>query len=145
MEELKNKVANLENLSKKVDKIEYVDIKELRQEMQDIKVDLTKNNVLTEQNTEAMTSMSKTMESVRSTMIDISTTNRELANNLKQQNNKIDRLQLRQDRYDENIEFMKKEIEQNEDKGKFDIILFLKQNFVGIIISCGILSYLFLK
>lgn len=145
MEELREKMHKLENIGKKVEKIEYTDIKEIRSKIQDLQLDLTKNNVLTEKNTEAMNNMSNTMEHVRETMVQlsgavecVSRTNQELATNLKQQNAKIDEqnvkideLRIRQDEY--------------EDKGKFDIILFLKRNFVSILLACGVLWYLFLK
>ena len=142
----------MEELRKKVNDIEYHDIKELRQEVQEIKIDLAKNNLLTEQNTDAMKKMSDTMDSVRETMVQMtsaieytSKTNQELAINLKQQNEKIDRLQTRQDIYDKNMEKVKKDIKTNDEKSKFDILLFLKNNLVGIIMGVGILSYLFLK
>lgn len=142
----------MEELKQKIDNIEYKDIKELRTELEEVKIDLAKNNLLTEQNTNAMNNMSKTMNSVRDTMIQmssaiecISRTNKELAINVGNQNEKIDRLQERQDIYDTNLEKMREDIEANEDKGKFDIILFLKNNWVSIVISAGLLVYLFLK
>ena len=123
----------MEELRKKVNDIEYHDIKELRQEVQEIKIDLAKNNLLTEQNTDAMKKMSDTMDSVRETMVQMtsaieytSKTNQELAINLKQQNEKIDRLQTRQDIYDKNMEKVKKDIKTNDEKSKFDILLFLR-------------------
>ena len=135
MEEINKK---LENFGKKIDHIEYDDIRELREEVQTIKVDLAKNNVLTEQNTQAMDNMSKTMNSVRETMIQItgaidsvSSANKELAINIKQQNDKIDEIKLRQD--------------EMEDKSKFDIMDFIRNNFVGIIVGSGLLIHLFLK
>lgn len=141
MEELKAKFDKIENIGKKVDKLEYTDMKEIKKEVQGLQLDLATNNLLTEQNTEAMNNMSKTMEGVRETMIQmssaiecISKTNQELANNLRQQNSKIDRLQARQDKYDENIEAMRQDIKENDEKGKFDIILFLQKHLWEIFI-----------
>ena len=98
MEELKEKLHKLEYLPKKIDKIEYTEIKELKDKIENIEVDLAKNNLLTKQNTEAMNKMSETMDSVRETMVQItsaieytSKTNQELAENIRQQNEKIDK------------------------------------------------------
>ncbi len=145
MEELREKMHRLENIGKKVDKIEYTDIKEIRSQIRDLQLDLTKNNVLTEKNTEAMNNMSNTMEHVRETMVQlsgavecISRTNQELATNLKQQNVKIDEQNVK-------IDELRARQDEYEEKGKFDILLFLKKNFVTIIVACGVLGYLFLK
>lgn len=142
MEELKERVHKLEYLPKKIDKIEYTEIKELRDKIENIEVDLAKNNLLTQQNTEAMNKMSDTMDSVRETMVQMSgaieytsRTNKELAENIKQQNEKIDKLQARQDEIQEKMN-------QNEEKNKIDIRQVLKDNFfkiLGTLIGAGIL------
>lgn len=143
MEEVKAKIekelkTKLDSFEKKIDSLEYKDIKEIRGEVQCIKVDLAKNNLLTEQNTQAMNEMSKTMGSVRETMIQItgaidsvSSANKELAINIKQQNEKIDEIKMRQD--------------EIEDKSKFDIMDFIRNNFVAIVVGTGLLVHLFLK
>lgn len=140
MEELKEKIHKLEYLPKKIDNIEYKEIKELKDKIENIEVDLAKNNLLTKQNTEAMEKMSQTMDSVRETMVQISgaieytsKTNQELAENIRQQNEKIDRLQTRQDTYDEHIRMMQKEIDENEEKSKIDIRLIIKKYIIQII------------
>lgn len=149
MEELREKVHKLEYLPKKIEKIEYTEIKELKDKIENIEVDLAKNNLLTQQNTEAMNKMSLTMDSVRESMVQISGAieytskiNQELAENIRQQNEKIDRLQARQDVYDSHIEKMQKEIDDNEEKSKIDIRKILKDNFLKIlatVIGAGIL------
>ena len=143
MEEVRAKIekefkTKLDSFEKKIDSLEYKDIKEIRGEVQCIKVDLAKNNLLTEQNTQAMNEMSRTMGSVRETMIQItgaidsvSSANKELAINIKQQNDKIDEIKMRQD--------------EIEDKSKFDILDFVRNNFVAMVVGAGLLVHLFLK
>ena len=143
MEEVRAKIekefkTKLDSFEKKIDSLEYKDIKEIRGEVQCIKVDLAKNNLLTEQNTQAMNEMSRTMGSVRETMIQItgaidsvSSANKELAINIKQQNDKIDEIKMRQD--------------EIEDKSKFDILDFVRNNFVSMVVGAGLLVHLFLK
>lgn len=130
----------MEELRKKVDNIEYKDIKNLRDKIEQIEINLAKNNLLTQQNTEAMNKMSETMNSVRETMVQISgaieytsKTNQELAENIRQQNEKIDRIQTRQDIYDGHIKRIKEEIDKNEEKHKIDIRLFVKKYFIQIL------------
>lgn len=130
----------MEELRKRVDNVEYRDIKELRDEISEVKIDLAKNNLLTQQNTEAMNKMSETMNSVRETMVQISgaieytsKTNQELAENIRQQNEKIDKLQARQDVYDSHIKKMQQEIDDNEEKSKIDIRDIMKKYLIQII------------
>lgn len=149
MEELKERVHKLEYLPKKIDKIEYTEIKELKDKIENIEVDLAKNNLLTKQNTEAMNKMSETMDSVRETMVQItsaieytSKTNQELAENIRQQNEKIDKLQARQDSYDNHMKKMQEEMNDNEEKNKIDIRLAIKAFIPTAIVIIGYLVYI---
>lgn len=149
MEELKEKIHKLEYLPKKIDNIEYKEIKELKDKIENIEVDLAKNNLLTQQNTEAMNKMSQTMDSVRETMVQISDaieytskTNQELAENIRQQNVKIDKLQSRQDTYDEHMREIRKEIDDNEEKSKIDIRTVLKYCMPTAVVIIGYLVYI---
>lgn len=149
MEELKERVHKLEYLPKKIDKIEYTEIKELKDKIENIEVDLAKNNLLTQQNTEAMNKMSETMDSVRETMVQItsaieytSKTNQELAENIRQQNEKIDKLQARQDTYDNHMRKMQEEMNDNEEKNKIDIRLAIKAFIPTAIVIIGYLVYI---
>lgn len=149
MEELKERVHKLEYLPKKIDKIEYTEIKELKDKIENIEVDLAKNNLLTQQNTEAMNKMSETMDSVRETMVQItsaieytSKTNQELAENIRQQNEKIDKLQARQDSYDNHMKKMQEEMNDNEEKSKIDIRLAIKAFIPTAIVIIGYLVYI---
>lgn len=149
MEDLKERVHKLEYLPKKIDKIEYTEIKELKDKIENIEVDLAKNNLLTQQNTEAMNKMSETMDSVRETMVQMSgaieytsKTNKELAENIKQQNEKIDKLQARQDTYDNHMKKMQEEMNGNEEKNKIDIRLAIKAFIPTAIVIIGYLVYI---
>lgn len=149
MEELKERVHKLEYLPKKIDKIEYTEIKELKDKIENIEVDLAKNNLLTKQNTEAMNKMSETMDSVRETMVQItsaieytSKTNQELAENIRQQNEKIDKLQARQDTYDNHMRKMQEEMNDNEEKNKIDIRLAIKAFIPTAVVIIGYLVYI---
>lgn len=145
----------MEELRKRIDNVQYKDIQNLREKIEKIEIDLAKNNLLTQQNTDAMNKMSLTMDSVRESMVQISGAieytskiNQELAENIRQQNEKIDKLQARQDVYDSHIEKMQKEIDENEEKNKIDIRKILKDNFLRIlatVIGAGILIEMILK
>src|SRR5699024_7871042 len=121
----------------------------LKDKIENIEVDLAKNNLLTKQNTEAMNKMSETMDSVRETMVQItsaieytSKTNQELAENIRQQNEKIDKLQARQDSYDNHMRKMQEEMNDNEEKNKIDIRLAIKAFIPTAIVIIGYLVYI---
>lgn len=145
----------MEELRKRIDNVQYKDIQNLREKIEKIEIDLAKNNLLTQQNTDAMNKMSLTMDSVRESMVQISGAieytskiNQELAENIRQQNEKIDKLQARQDVYDSHIEKMQKEIDENEEKNKIDMRKILKDNFLKIlatVIGASILIEMILK
>ena len=96
-----------------------------------------------------MNKTSETMDSVRETMVQItsaieytSKTNQELAENIRQQNEKIDKLQARQDNYDNHMRKMQEEMNDNEEKNKIDIRLAIKAFIPTAIVIIGYLVYI---
>ena len=135
----------LHDLKSKLNKIEYTEIKELKEEIQEIKLNLNTNNILTKQCTESNEKLSTTLETLKSTMIEVAQSvkdsNRvtsELASTVKDLNDKVKNVENTMDKkFDEVNERM----EVIDDKGKFDWMLFLKHNAVGILIGIGALIY----
>ena len=58
----------LHDLKSKLNKIEYTEIKELKEEIQEIKLNLNTNNILTKQCTESNEKLSTTLETLKSTI-----------------------------------------------------------------------------
>ena len=61
----------LYDLKVKVNKIEYTEIKELKDEVQQVKIDLNTNNILTKQCIESNDKMSNTLDTLKDTMIEV--------------------------------------------------------------------------
>ena len=135
----------LYDLKAKVNKIEYTEIKELKDEVQQVKIDLNTNNILTKQCIESNDKMSNTLDTLKDTMIEVAQSvkdsNRvtsELASTVKDLNDKVKNVENTMDKkFDEVNERM----EVIDDKGKFDIINFIKNNFISILVGVGALIY----
>ena len=130
------------DLKKKVENLEYKEIKSLKEEITDIKIELSNNSLLTQQAIDTSRKLSDTMENVKEAMIKISdsitTTNKisnDLASNVDDLANKVNRL-------DEKVE---NRLDDIESKSKFDILEWLKNNFVTIIMAIGVFMYLYSK
>lgn len=121
----------LDRLNKKVDKLEYTEIANLKDKITGIELELNKNSILTESNTKAMEKMSNTMEKVGETMV-------LLTSGIEQSNKSTQELSKK-------VTNLEGKIDNIEDKTKFDIMLFIKENWIGIVIGVGVLSYLFLQ
>ena len=128
-----------------LNKIEYTEIKELKEEIQEIKLNLNTNNILTKQCTESNEKLSTTLETLKSTMIEVAQSVKdsnkvtsELTSTVKDLNDKVKNVENTMDKkFDEVNERM----EVIYDKGKFDWMLFLKHNAVGILLGIGALIY----
>lgn len=135
----------LYDLKAKVNKIEYTEIKELKEEIQQVKIDINTNNILTKQCIDSNDKMSNTLDTLKDTMIEVAQSvkdsNRvtsELASTVKDLNDKVKNVESTMDKkFDEVNERM----EVIDDKGKFDWVLFLKHNLVGILLGIGALIY----
>ena len=64
----------LYDLKAKVNKIEYTEIKELKEEIQQVKIDLNTNNILTKQCTDSNDKMSNTLDTLRAPLFKLAQT-----------------------------------------------------------------------
>ena len=86
-----------EELKDKVNKLEYTEIKKIKEDISQIKIDLNTNNILTKQSIETSKQLSEAMGSFKETMIEMGQSlkdgNRissELAETVKNLNDKVD-------------------------------------------------------
>ena len=135
----------IDDLKSKLNKIEYTEIKELKEEIQEIKLNLNTNNLLTKQCTESNEKLSTTLETLKSTMIEIAQSVKdsnkvtsELTTTVKSLNDKINNVESTM-----GVKFneVNERMDVIDDKGKFDIVEFLKHNAVGILLGVGALIY----
>lgn len=135
----------LEDLKSKIDKLEYTEIKELKEEIQEIKLNLNTNNILTKQCTESNEKLSATLEILKSTMIEVAQSVKdsnkvtsELTATVKSLNDKVNNVESTMGK---KFNEVNERMEAIDNKSKFDILKFLKSNIVGIILIVGALIY----
>ena len=135
----------LEDLKSKINKLEYTEIKELKEEIQEIKLNLNTDNILTKQCTESNEKLSATLETLKSTMVEIAQSVKdsnkvtsELTATVKSLNDKVNNVESTMGtKFNEVNERM----DAIDDKSKFDIVEFLKHNIIGILLGVGALIY----
>ena len=63
--------TTIEELKAKVDKLEYTEIKNIKEDIGQIKIDLSTNNLLTQQSIDANNKLSNVIDTMRDTMIEM--------------------------------------------------------------------------
>lgn len=147
----------IKKLQKKIEALEYKDIKRIEEKIKEIEINYTSNNVYTEQNTKVIEGINTTMSCMQETLIKLSIafegygkTIEQLLDSSKTTNVEISEIKQTQNRlakdfskHEKEIMDMKKDITQNEEKSKFDFILFVK-NHISEVIFATILGGIFL-
>lgn len=135
----------LDDLKSKLNKIEYTEIKEVKEEIQQIKIDLNTNNILTRQCTESNEKLAQTMDTLKTTMIEIAQSVKdsnkvtsELATTVKNLNDKVNNVESTMGK---KFNEVNERMDTIDEKSKIDILGFLKSNIVGILLAVGALVY----
>lgn len=135
----------LEDLKQKVKKIEYTEIKEIKDDIQHIKIDLNTNNILTQQCTESNERLSNTLDSLKLTMVEVSQSMKdsnkvtsELALNVRDLNSKLNDVEKTMDtKFNE----VNGRMDTIDEKSKIDFVDVLRTNWIGIVMGVGALIY----
>lgn len=129
----------LDDVEKKIDALQYKEINPLKEDVNDIKVNLAENNVLTKQAIETSDKLSDTMMTLRETMVEICTsmkasnkTSEELADNVKKLSSQVVTL-------DRKVEDKFTEVD---DKSKVDILKWITDNWLSVILAIGAFGYI---
>ena len=135
----------LDDLKSKLNKIEYTEIKEIKEEIQQIKIDLNTNNILTKQCTESNEKLAQTMDTLKTTMIEVAQSVKdsnkvtsELATTVKNLNDKVNNVESTMGK---KFNEVNERMDTIDEKSKVDILGFLKSNIVGILLAVGALVY----
>ena len=135
----------LEELKSKVSKIEYTEIKEIKEDIQRIKIDLNTNNILTQQCTESNEHLSQALDSLKTTMIEVAQSVKdsnkvtsELALNVRDLNDKFNNVENTMDR---KLDEVNVRMDAIDDKSKFDVMDWLKSNWIGVAMGAGAVIY----
>lgn len=119
---------DIEELSRKVDKLEYTEIKGIKSRIEQIEKDVLRNDLLTEAVIKSNTKLSESIDSMKDTMI-------ALTENVKDSTNRIVNL-------DSKVNKLEEKINSVDEKGKFDILTWVKNNFVSTLIALAGLTSL---
>ena len=136
----------VEDLKKRMDNLQYKELQHLKDEINNIKVNLAENNLLTKQCTESNEKMSNTLDSLKETMISVAQSvkdsnkiSSELAETVKNLNNKVTSVE---NKMDNKFEDVYKKVNKVDDKAKIDIAKWLKDNWFGAVMAIGAIAYI---
>ena len=125
-----NNCTQCDELKKRVNHIEYEDLKEIRGDIQEIREDMAKNHVLLKQNIDSSEKLNNTLTTVQNTMI-------QLSENIKHTNETTSALS-------NEVSNLKEKIDKVENHGKLDMMEWWQKNWVNVIILIGVVAYVVL-
>lgn len=128
----------VEELKKKVDKIEYTDIKGLQDDVADIKSNLKVNSLLTQQSIDSAKELSQTLQSVKTTMVQISSNMEKMAENSVDLSNDVKDVKNDMNSFKDEVN---NKIEEINDKSTIDWQIWIKNNWFGFVLGLGALGY----
>jgi chromosome segregation ATPase len=118
----------IDEIKKKVNHLEYDEIKELKEQIQEIKQDMVRTNTLLEQNVVASGKLSDTLSTVQETMIKL-TTNMQYNNEATMSlSNKVSNWETKIDSIDQN--------------SKIDMRKWFRDKWFNIVMLIGIVLYI---
>lgn len=133
----------LEDLKKKIDHLEYDEINPMKEDINEIKVNISKYDLLIKQALESNKKVSDSLEVLKDTMVEVSRSVRD-SNRINDEITKtIEELNKRISSVDNNtkdaLEKFETKITEIDNKSKLDIMLWVKNNWFGIIGILGII------
>ena len=131
-----------EDLKKKIDHLEYDEINPMKEDINEIKITLTSNDLLVKQALESNKKVSDSLEVLKDTMVEVSRSVRD-SNRINDEITKtIEELNKRIGSVDNNtkeaLDKFENKIIEIDNKSKLDIVLWLKNNWFGIVGILGI-------
>lgn len=121
-------INDIKTLTKRIDNIEHRDIAEIKEDITNIKSELYGNKIIIEQNTKVLDKLSNTLDKTTKTMV-------ELSMNVKYSNESIDKLEGK-------IDAVRNNLKTVEEKSKFDIMCWIRDNFLSVVLAIGALAYI---
>lgn len=125
-----------EDLKEKVNKLEYTEIKNIKDDITQIKLDLNTNNILTRQSIDANDKLSNTMETFKDTMIEMAQNlkesnkiSTELTASVKGLNEKVDGVE---NKMTTKLNEFDNKINAIDNKGKVDFVVWLGNNWFKV-------------
>ena len=136
-------MSEFEDLKKKIDHLEYDEINPMKEDINEIKITLTSNDLLVKQALESNKKVSDSLEVLKDTMVEVSRSVRD-SNRINDEITKtIEELNKRISSVDNNtkeaLDKFENKIIEIDNKSKLDIMLWVKNNWFGIVGVIGII------
>ena len=138
----------IEELKRKINHLEYDEINPLKEDVNEMKITLSNNDLLTKQALESNKKLSDSIEVLKDTMLEVSQSVKDSNRINGEINKKIEELNKRissvENSTNETLKTFGNKIEEIDNKSKLDIMLWMRNNWFGIVGILGIL-YTILK
>ena len=139
---------DFEELKKKINHLEYDEIAPMKEDINEIKITLSSNDLLIKQALESNKKVSDSLEVLKDTMLEVSRSvrdsnriNDEITKTIEELNNRICSVESNTK---ETLKTLDNKVTEIDNKSKLDVVLWIKNNWFGIIGILGIL-YTILK
>lgn len=136
-------MSEFEDLKKKIDHLEYDEINPMKEDINDIKLNIGRYDLLIKQALESNKKVSDSLEVLKDTMVEVSRSVRD-SNRINDEITKtIEELNKKIGSVDNNtrvaLEKFETKITEIDNKSKLDIMLWIKNNWFGIVGILGII------
>lgn len=121
---------DFDELKKRVHQLEYEDLKEVRKDIQSIKEDMAKSNVLLQQNISSSEKLNNTLDTVQHTMI-------QLTESMKSNNAATNSLSTK-------VSNLEVKIDKVENKDKVDVGEWFSKNWTNVVGLVAVIAYIVL-
>ena len=131
-------MEDYQEVNKKIHHLEYDEIAPIKKDINDIKIQLAENNVLTNQAVATNEKLSDVIDTLKETMI-------EMAGSMKASNRVSEELAENVRNLSEQFTVLDSKVNAIDDKAKIDVVRWIGNNFISIILLIGALGYAITK
>ena len=141
-------MGEFEELKKKIDHLEYDEINPMKEDINEIKISIASNDLLIKQALESNKKVSDSLEVLKDTMLEVSRSvrdsnriNDEITKTIEELNKRICSVE---NNTKDTLKTFNEKISEIDNKSKLDIMLWMRNNWFGIVGILGVL-YTILK
>lgn len=134
---------DFEDLKKKIDHLEYDEINPMKEDINEIKLNIGRYDLLIKQALESNKKVSDSLEILKDTMVEVSRSvrdsnriNDEITKTIEELNKRICGVE---NNTKETLKMFEGKIDEIDNKSKLDIVLWLKNNWFGVIGVLGLI------
>ena len=136
-------MSEFDELKSKINHLEYDEIKPIKEDINEMKITLSNNDLLTKQALESNKKVSDSLEALKNTLVEVAQSvkdsnriNNEITKTIEELNKRIGSVE---NNTQETLKAFGEKIEEIDNKSKLDIMIWLKNNWFGIVGIIGII------